>query len=136
MLLPGPMGWNADHRLKPSTQGIDSRKMATRFTATAFFRLQPHMSMAKEMMFSNTAMTVDRAAKDRNTKNRAPHSRPRGISLKMLGRVMKIRDAPWLGATPKAEQAGKMIRPATKATKVSRMPMRRASPARAYWRPI
>lgn len=110
--------------------------MAIRLTSTAFFRLQPHISMAKEMIFSNTAMTVDRAAKERNTKNRAPHSWPRGISLKMLGRVMKIKDAPWSGDTPKAEQAGKMIRPATKATKVSRMPMRRASPSRAYCRSI
>ena len=92
--------------------------------------------MQKARMFSNTAMTVDTAAKNRNTKNSPPHSRPIGMWLKMLGRVMKIKACPSPGDTPKAKQAGKMIRPEVKATKVSSTPMRRASPASRCSLPI
>ena len=88
------------------------------------------------MMFSNTAMMVDRAAQDRNRKNSPPHSRPMGILLKILGRVMNTRAGPLPGATPKAEQAGKMISPATKATQVSSRLIRAASPRRRCSLPI
>ena len=67
-------------------------------------------------MFSKTAMTVDRAAKDMNTKNREPQKRPKGILLKMFGRVTNTRPGPEPGLTPKAKQAGKMMRPAMSAT--------------------
>ena len=106
MLLPGPSGCTLLHRLKPRMQGILSSRMPIRLTATAFLRLQPQRSMPKVMIFSNTAMTVDRAAKVRNTKNRVPHRRPSAISLKMLGRVTKIRLGPESGRTPKEKQAG------------------------------
>ena len=109
---------------------MDSSSTAIRFTHTALLRLQPHFSMEKHRMFSNTAMTVVRAAKDMNTKNRAPHSCPMGISLNTLGRVMKIRLGPESGATSKAKQAGKMMSPAVSATQVSRVATRTASPAR------
>ena len=85
--------------------------------------------MVKEMMFSKTAITVDSAAKDRNRKNAPPHSRPRAMWLKILGRVTKTSAGPSPVETPKAEQAGKIINPAVKATQVSSTPMRRASPA-------
>ena len=110
--------------------------MATMLTSTALPRLQPHLSMQKDRMFSNTAITVDRAAKDMNTKNKAPHTRPMGISLKTLGRVMKMRLGPESAATSKAKQAGKIMRPAVKATKVSSTPTRRASPPRVYSLPM
>ena len=48
--------------------GIDNRIIAIIFTTTAFFLSHPHESMAKEIMFSNTAITVDNAAKERNRK--------------------------------------------------------------------
>ena len=94
------------------------------------------MSIQQERMFSKTAVTVLMAAKDINTKKRAPHSRPPGISLKTLGRVTKIRLAPESGWTPKAKAEGKMMRPETKATKVSRMVMLMTSPIRLRSRPI
>ena len=52
------------------------------------------------MMFSNTASTVDRAAKAMNRKNRVPHRRPSAMLAKMLGRVMKIRLGPLVWSTP------------------------------------
>lgn len=51
------------------------------------------------MMFSNTANTVDRAAKDINRKNRLPHTLPMGILAKILGRVIKIRLGPEVWST-------------------------------------
>ena len=82
------------------------------------------------MMFSNTAMTVERAAKLMKMKNSVPHSWPPAMTLKMLGRVTKTRPGPEPGSTPKAKQAGKMIRPAIRATKVSRPMIHMASPVR------
>ncbi len=68
-------------------------------------------------MFSNTARTVENAANAMNTKNRLPHRRPIAMWLKMFGRVTKIRFGPLSGDTLNAKHAGKMIRPAVKATK-------------------
>ena len=64
------------HKLKPSTQGMDRMTMAMPLMMTAFFRLQPHRSIAKLRIFSKTAMMVDRAAKVIKTKNSAPQKRP------------------------------------------------------------
>ena len=66
---PGPRGWIPDSTLNPRIHGIDNTIIATILTATAFFLSQPQRSIAKEIMFSNTAMTVDSAAKDKNRKN-------------------------------------------------------------------
>ena len=52
------------------------------------------------MMFSNTASTVESAAKAMNRKNREPHNRPMAMLAKMLGRVMKIRLGPLVWSTP------------------------------------
>lgn len=83
--------------LKPSTQGMESTMMAMRFTTTAFVRLQPVRSMAKERIFSNTAMIVEKAAKDMKRKKRLPQSRPPFMVLNTLGRVIKIRLGPLSG---------------------------------------
>ena len=104
--------------------------------ATALFREMFHRSIQQARMFSNTAVTVDRAAKNRNTKNSAPHSRPPGMELNTLGRVTKIRLGPESGLTPKAKAEGKMMRPEVKATKVSRMPTLMASPNSLRSRPM
>ncbi len=79
--------------------------------------------MQQEMIFSKTARTVDMAAKVMKTKNRVPHSRPMGMLLNTLGRVTKIRPGPAPTSTPWVKQAGKMMRPAVSATKVSRPTM-------------
>ena len=68
--------------------------MARPFSHTAFFTEQPVRSVAKAMMFWNTAITVVRAAKDMKMKNSAPHTRPKGMLLNTLGRVTKIREGP------------------------------------------
>ena len=68
--------------------------MRNRLTRLDFLRVQPVSSMPQQMMFSNTASTVDRAAKAMNRKNRLPHSRPSAMLAKILGRVMKIRLGP------------------------------------------
>ena len=73
--------------------------MSTRFTRLDFLRLQPVSSMPQQMIFSNTASTVDMAAKAMNKKNRLPHSRPMDILAKMLGRVIKIRLGPLVWST-------------------------------------
>ena len=79
---------------------MDSAMMSTKFTRLDFLRLQPVSSMPQQMIFSNTASTVDRAAKAMNRKNRVPHRRPSAMLAKMLGRVMKIRLGPLVWSTP------------------------------------
>ena len=65
-----------------------------------------------------------------NRKNSAPHSRPPAMLTNTRGSVMKIRAGPLLASTPKEKQAGKMIMPDIRATKVSRQQIRTASPVR------
>ena len=64
------------HTLQPSTQGTDSTVIRNRFTREDFLRLAPVSSIPQQMIFSNTASTVDRAANAMNRKNRLPHRRP------------------------------------------------------------
>ena len=51
------------------------------------------------MMFSNTAMIVDSAAKNRNRKKKLPKIRPPFIEVKMCGSVIKISFGPLSGCT-------------------------------------
>ena len=51
---------------------------------TDFLRLNPKRSIPKETMFSNTPTIVDRAAKKRKRKNRAPQTRPPGINIVLI----------------------------------------------------
>ena len=84
-----------------------------------FFRSISNNSISQAMIFSNTAMTVEKAAQDINKKNRLPQIRPPIMEINTFGSVMKIRLGPLSGLTPNAKHAGKMIRPAVIATKVS-----------------
>ena len=84
--------------------------------------------MEKLKIFSNTAMMVDRAAKLMKMKNRVPKMRPPAIWLKILGRVTNTSPGPSPGFTLKAKQAGKMIKPANRATRVSKRQIRMDSP--------
>ena len=54
----------------------------------------PKISMPNEIMFSKTAITVEKAAKAINRKNNAPQILPPAIELNTLGRVMNIRLGP------------------------------------------
>ncbi len=85
--------------------------------------------MPQEMIFSNTARIVEKAANVMNTKNSVPHTRPPAIWLKIFGSVMKIRLGPISGLMSKAKQVGKMINPETNATKVSRIAIFTDSPS-------
>ena len=115
---------------------MDNRIIRTMLIAAVFLRLQPVRSMQQDMMFSKTASTVENAANAMNTKNRLPHRRPPAMWLKMLGRVTKMRFGPLSGDTSNAKHAGKMIRPAVNATKVSSTATLTASPMSARPLPI
>ena len=82
-------------------------------------------------MFSNTASTVEKAANAKKIKNKLPHNLPRGMWLKIFGKVIKIRLGPLSASTPKEKHAGKIIRPATIATNVSKIATLIASPKSA-----
>ena len=75
--------------------------------------------MKQAIIFSKTAITVDNAAKLINKKNKVPHNLPLGIELNMFGSVTNINPGPAPGFIPYAKHAGKIIKPAVKATKVS-----------------
>lgn len=75
-------------------------RMITPFISAAFLRLQPNRSMQEDMMFSMTAMTVEKEAKVMNRKNSDPHTRPPAILVNTLGRVTKIRLGPEVTSTP------------------------------------
>ena len=127
-MSPIPGIWKPAHTLKPSAHGSDSTMSRTPLMATDLVRDQPHWSMANAIMPSNTAMMVERAAKLMNTKNSEHHNWPSGICSKTLGNVTKTKPGPEPGSTPKAKHAGKMMRPAMRATNVSRAPTRIDSP--------
>lgn len=97
-VLPSPRGAKLPQRLKPSTHGTDRMMMAAILQRTAFLRVHPVKSVANEMMFWNTAMMVEKAAKDINRKNSVPQILPPAIWLNTLGKVMKIRDGPDLAS--------------------------------------
>ena len=69
-------------------------------TKQVFLRFHPVSSLTQQTMFSNTAKTVEKAAKVRNKKNRLPQNRPSAMWLNTLGRVMKIRAGPLFTSTP------------------------------------
>ena len=68
-----------------------SRMIKTALTATLLFLDHPKRSISKEMIFSNTATTVVKAANVRNKKKSPPQKAPPGIWAKILGMVIKIR---------------------------------------------
>ena len=117
---PSPNGVMKDRRLNPSKQGNESTSIKTQLIKQAFLRLILNISVKHAIIFSKTAKTVDIAAKLIKTKNNPPQSLPNGILLKIFGNVIKIRLGPLLTSTPKAEQAGKIIKPEVNATNVSK----------------
>ena len=135
-LLPSPNGMKPLHRLNPSTHGRESKITAAALHSTAFLMVQPVKSVANDTIFWNTAITVDTAANDINRKNSDPTSLPPAILLNTFGSVTKISFGPWPGSILNAKHAGKMIRPAIKATKVSRIVTEIASPIRLRSLPI
>ena len=80
------------------------------------------------MIFSNTAMIVEHAAKNMHRKKIVPQILPPPIALKIFGSVIKIRLGPLSGCTLNAKHAGKIINPAISATNVSSTVTQTASP--------
>lgn len=80
------------------------------------------------MIFSKTAIIVDKAAKLIKIKNNAPQSWPAAIWLKILGRVTNTNPGPCPASIPKAKQAGIITKPANKATVVSKAQILKVSP--------
>ena len=97
-----------------------------------FFLDQPHLSIPNEIRFSNTAVTVDIAAKIINKKKSVPHNPPKGIWLNTFGSVSKISPGPPITPpfTGNANAAGITISPAMNATPVSRAAIETDSPKR------
>ena len=115
-----PIGWKSRNTLNPKIAGKDRMLRAIQFPHTARFLLTFLSSIVMETIFSNTAIIVDIAANDINTKNRVPQILPFTIWLNTLGNVMKRRDGPASGWMLNAKHAGIIINPAVSATKVSK----------------
>ncbi len=107
-ILPIPGTSTPAHTLKPSTHGSDNSASAMPFTRQARLRDQPHSSMLKLMMFSNTATTVDSAAKLMNRKNSVPPQLPHRHLAEHAGKRDEHQAGPLPGSTPNAKHAGKM----------------------------
>ena len=63
---PSPIGAKPLQRLKPRAHGRERIMTSMALTSTDFFLEHPNRSMANEIIFSNTAITVDNAAKTMN----------------------------------------------------------------------
>ena len=97
MFVPSPRIWIPDHGPNPRIAGMERMMISTILNTTALLRFHPHRSIAKDRIFSNTAMTVEKLAKVINRKNNVPHRRPPAIFTKTFGNVTKISDGPASG---------------------------------------
>ena len=117
---PGRTAESPLQTLKPRTHGRDSRIIRTMLTAAVFLRLQPgQIHAAGHDVLENSEHGRECRERHEHKEQSCPTAGRTAMWLKMLGRVTKIRFGPLSGDTPNAKQAGKMIRPAVKATKVS-----------------
>ena len=80
--------------LNPSAHGSDRTSTRTAVISAARRRDTFHLSIVQLMRFSNTAITVESAAKLMNTKNSAPHTLPSGICPNTIGSVTNTSDGP------------------------------------------
>ena len=135
--------------MNPSAHGSERTYTRAQQTAQAFGRAQPVRSIVIARMFSKTASTVENAANVMKTKKSVPQRRPPGIALKTFGSVTKMRPGPEktfsrraasgieaFAPARNAEQAGKMMSPATIATNVSRNATFADSPSSVRSRPM
>ena len=111
---------------------MDRIRRLIKLMMTLFFLDHPKLSIKKAMIFSKTAITVLRAAKDMKTKKSVPHSLPPFMLTNTLGRVTKISDGPASGDTLKEKHDGKIMRPETTATNVSSSDILNDSESRVF----
>ena len=64
------------------------------------FLLHPNISIAKDIIFSNTAITVEKLANVINRKNREPQILPPAIFTNTFGSVTNISFGPEVTSTP------------------------------------
>ena len=69
-------------------------------TMQPFGRLQPVSSRTQARMFSNTASSVEKAAKTMNRKNRLPQMRPPDMLLNTVAIVSNSSDGPAFTSIP------------------------------------
>ena len=115
-----------------------NRKM---FIIAIFVLLRFVSSNQKDIIFSNTAITVESAAKRMKRKNSEPISLPAGMLLNIFESVVKRNEestVPASAVTPLlyVKQAGKTIRPDVTAIIVSSEIIVAASPKRPLSFPI
>ncbi|SCI89607.1 Uncharacterised protein [uncultured Flavonifractor sp.] len=79
------------------------------------FRLDSRAAPQASSMFIKEVIP----AKNTDTKNSRAKSCPPGISWNTLGRVTNMREGPEAGSMPKANTAGMMAKPASRAAMVS-----------------
>ena len=111
---------------------MDRIRRLIKLMMTLFFLDHPKLSIKDAMIFSNTAITVLRAANDIKTKNNVPQTLPPFMFTNTLGRVTKISDGPASGDTLKEKHDGKIMRPETTATNVSSSDILNDSESRVF----
>src|SRR5699024_11169215 len=97
IVVPAPRGWKSDHTLKPRTQGIDRMMIRIILITAAFFLEMWNSSILHARIFSNTAMIVEKDAKNRNRKKNDPKILPPVMDAKIFGSVLKISEGPASG---------------------------------------
>ena len=92
--------------------------------ATAAFLESLNLVCQDSLTASNILIRLVIPAKATDRKKRVANSRPIGICLKILGRVINIRGGPALGWMPNANTAGIIARAAIIAAMVSKQAVR------------
>ena len=75
-------------------------RMMMQLMSDALFRLIWNISIQNEMMFSNTAITVEKLANVMNRKNSVPQILPPAIFTNTFGSVTNISFGPAVTSTP------------------------------------
>ena len=95
-----PIRLRSLHILYPNTHGRLAIRIITPFTNAALFLLHQNISIANDIIFSNTAITVEKLANVMNIKNRHPHTLPPVIFTNTFGSVINMRLGPAPTSTP------------------------------------
>lgn len=95
-----PKGVNPENTLNPKIHGKDKISISPQLIIAAFLLLIEKISIVQEIIFSKVVSTVESAAKLIKTKNIEPQNLPKGILLKILGKVLNIKLGPLSTSTP------------------------------------
>ena len=102
-----------------SAEGTPSSVIAAPIASADFARFQCSSSTAKVTTTSKSDMHEVKAAMKSSAKNAKEKIAPIGICAKTAGSVTNVSPGPEPASMPNAKTAGKMTRPAMKATEVS-----------------